>query len=83
MNIIENVEAHWTKAASDLLTGRTIKRVRYMTQREADHFGWYSRSVVIELDSGLLLWPSRDDEGNDAGSIFTTDKNTDTLPVIR
>ena len=83
MNAIENVETHWTIKANRLLQNRNIKRVRYMSQEEADHFGWYSRSVVIELDNGVLLWPSRDDEGNDAGSLFTTDKNTDTLPVLR
>ncbi len=53
-----------------------------MSQEEADHFGWYSRSVVIELDNGVLLWPSRDDEGNDAGAIFTTDPKGSTLPVL-
>ena len=39
-------------------------------------------SVVIELDNGVLVWPSSDDEGNDAGALFTTDKRVDTLPVI-
>jgi hypothetical protein len=76
-------ETRWTKIAQSALLNRTIKNVRYMTQEEADHFGWDSRAVVLELDNGHLLWPSRDDEGNDAGAIFTTDERADTLPVLR
>ena len=82
MNIIKNPEKHWTKVAKDTLVGRSIVAVRYLTHEEADRLGWYSRSVIFELDNGTLVWPSRDDEGNDAGAIFTTDPKGSTLPVL-
>jgi len=72
----------WTKDVSQLLVGRTIKKVRYMDAKEVDELGWMRKAVVIELDNGLLLYPSADDEGNDAGAIFTTDKKLSTIPVI-
>ena len=72
----------WGKLASDLLVGRKIVKVRYMTDDEqADHH-WYRKSVVIHLDNGVIIYPSADDEGNDAGAIFTTKKELSVLPVI-
>lgn len=84
MNIIpdDQVVPHWEKKAALILVGRKIKNVRYLLPQEAESLGWHSRSVVIELDNGVLVWPSSDDEGNDAGALFTTDKRVDTLPVI-
>lgn len=76
------IVSRWTKDVSALLVGRTIKSVRYMDMKEKDDLGWMSRAVVLELDNGLLLYPSQDDEGNDAGAIFTTSKKLPTIPVI-
>lgn len=73
----------WTKEASDLLVGRKIVRVRYMTQEECDHLGWTAKGIVIHLDDGNLIYPSRDDEGNDAGALFTNSDELPTIPVIR
>ena len=73
----------WTKEASDLLVGRKIVRVRYMTQEECDHLGWNAKGIVIHLDDGNLIYPSRDDEGNDAGALFTNNDELPTIPVIR
>jgi len=76
------VVQHWESQAAQVLVGRKIKAVRYLYPKEAEGLGWYGRSVVIELDNGVLVWPSSDDEGNDAGALFTTDERADTLPVI-
>lgn len=82
MNVISDTEKHWTKVASDTLVGRSIVGVRYLTGEEVERLGWHSRSVIFELDNGHLVWPSSDDEGNDAGAIFTTDPKGSTLPVL-
>ena len=79
---IEEVVSYWEDKASMVLAGKTIKAVRYLTQQEAKSLGWDTRSVVFELDNGVLVWASADDEGNDAGALFTTDKRVCTLPVI-
>ena len=72
----------WTDSATKLLKGRTIKAVRYMTPDECDGSDWSRAALVIELDNGVSLWPSMDDEGNDAGALFTTDEELPIIPVI-
>jgi hypothetical protein len=72
----------WEAVAKKLLLNRKIVGVRYMTQGEADDHGWYTRAVVIKLDNGVLIYPSADDEGNNAGALFTTDPDEQTLPVL-
>lgn len=81
--VINNPQEHWTKVAQSTLVGRKIVGVRYLSDREVERLGWTSRSVIFELDNGCLVWPTMDDEGNDAGAIFTTDLHGHTLPVIR
>lgn len=82
MNPLLDIETRWTRIAHDQLAGRKIQAVRYMTNEERNKLGWRSRSVVIELDNGHLIWPSADDEGNDAGAIFTTNESEPVLPII-
>ena len=72
----------WGEKAAALLVGRTIKEVRYFTEKEREDLGWYSRPIALLLDNGMWLWPSRDDEGNDAGALFTTYDELMTIPVI-
>lgn len=81
---MENEIKKWNKKAADLLVGRTIKAASYMTAEEQEDSGYYKKALVIQLDNGMLLWPSRDDEGNDAGAIhyITKDKGFDILPVM-
>lgn len=85
MSAIPNPVNHWTKAANDRLAGRTIKSARYLTRTEASSMGWTCLVPVLELDDGTLLFPSRDDEGNDGGALFGQTVNGEdvTLPVIR
>ena len=75
----------WVDLAAFLLKGKKITEVRYMTKEEAAQMGWGRRPVVLELEDGSLFWPSRDDEGNEAGAMFgnTPDGKPVTLPVLR
>lgn len=72
----------WEAIASKLLVGKKIVAVKYMDEEEQDALGWHASAIVLKLDDGTLLYPSSDDEGNDAGALFTTDDTTPTLPVI-
>ena len=54
------------------LKGRKIIEVRYMTEKEAKDWGWYSRPIVMLLDDKSFLVPMRDDEGNDGGAIHSS-----------
>ena len=62
---------------SKKIVGQRIVKVRPMTEEEKRHEGWSHDTVVIELNNGILLYPSRDEEGNDAGTIFGKDGNRD------
>jgi hypothetical protein len=56
--------------------------VRYLTQEEADDMGWDERTVAFQTQDGLWFFPSRDDEGNGGGALFTSDEKQSCLPVI-
>jgi hypothetical protein len=80
-------EAYWNEYAKSKLVGKKIKSVRYMTNKEMNALGWYNRALVIELEDGTLLFPSQDDEGNNAGALFGQErkdgKSEDlTFPVL-
>lgn len=57
------------------LVGRTIKSVGYLTPAEIEEQGWDRSCVVITLDDGTMLYPSADDEGNDAGALVIVSHN--------
>ena len=76
------IETRWTKKASSLLLGRTITLVRYMNDSEQEDLGWYNKAVVIQLDNGIALFPTQDDEGNGPGALYTTDGPLPIIPVI-
>ena len=68
------------KAASEpqgdaSLVGRTIVEVRRMRPAEAATdlpalLGRHGATMVLVLDDGTKLYPSRDDEGNGPGALF-------------
>ena len=72
----------WLLDINRKLQGRTIKEARYLTDAEAEGLGWHRKAVVLILDNGHQIWPSADDEGNDAGAMFTTFEDLETIPVI-
>lgn len=72
----------WGDKVAKELVGKAIVAVRYLTEEERTELDWHDRSIVIQLSDGTLLWPSRDDEGNGAGALFTTIKDLPTVPVI-
>ena len=66
----------YTKIWTDkfkFLIGCKIIKVDYMSNEEAEDFGWSDRPIQIHLDSGAILSPQADDEGNDEWSIEIDD----------
>ena len=78
----KQIEKQWTGIAGKQLVGKRIVGVRYMTQAEADSIMWHSRPLVVALDDGSWFMPSADDEGNDGGALFTSDREESVLPVL-
>jgi len=74
----------WIKQINDLLVGKTIKKIEWLNADESYKlFGWRHQPCEIYLDDGTILTPSTDDEGNNAGAIFTNHKEIGTLGVFR
>ena len=72
-NIKKDLKKDWTTMCSEFLVGKTVKHIRYMTAQEVDDMGWTKANIVIEFDDGQWLVPMTDDEGNDAGSLWTSE----------
>jgi hypothetical protein len=79
----DELKAHWTNEVAKILKGKKIVDVRYLDDDEMENLGWYKRPLAFELEDGTLCIPSRDDEGNDGGSLFYfKNGDLDVLPVI-
>lgn len=83
-NATEAMKQRWQTVATRHLLGRKIVAIRWMTPEEQKAMGWDHAAVVLILDNLMMIWPSADDEGNDAGALFGNDRNGNdvTLPVI-
>jgi hypothetical protein len=72
------------KKMNELLKGKTVAFVRYMTEKEKDMMMWDSRPIVIQFTDGTLIIPMMDDEGNDGGAMhYQKGKVQDVLYVLR
>ena len=79
---MDKIEQKWIKDISKKLVGKTISKVRYMTEEEQEEYGWYHRPVILILNDGYVLFPMSDDEGNEGGALATPYKPLDTIPVL-
>ena len=78
----EQLDNYWVDIAKSLLLNKRIVNVRYLTQEEADDMGWSERTVAFQTQDGLWFFPSRDDEGNGGGALFTSHDKEGCLPVM-
>ncbi len=80
---------YWQDLANKHLVGRTIIKAEWLKPSEARRLmGWDYQPLELFLDNGTILTPSMDDEGNNAGALFTNIKNKKMLgevgfPVFR
>jgi len=72
----------WESKIGAALKGKTIANVRYLTDAEMKQMMWYNKAIVIIFTDGTYMFPSADDEGNNAGALFTNIKGLDVIPVI-
>jgi len=80
---MSDFEKKYEKELGQFLNSKRINDVRYMTQKEAQEMGWFSRPLIIFFEGGGFIYASADDEGNDGGAMFTSDKNNPVIPVMR
>lgn len=78
-------EQEHTEIAKDLLVGRTITDVVYLSKFDCEQSLWSKRPIMIILDDDSTVIPMADDEGNDGGALhyFNPDKDiTETIGVL-
>ena len=79
----DNISNKWEQKAQELLMGKRIIGVKYMSTDEANESMWGNRPICILLNDGTWIIPQSDDEGNDGGALgVTKDNKFDVLPVI-
>lgn len=79
---MKNYAEIWGEKAKELLLNKRITHVRYTTSEEASEMGWYERVIIFKTEDDVWFYPSRDDEGNGGGALFTTHDEHSVLPVI-
>ena len=72
----------WEKRISSKLVGKTIAKIEYLTSEEGEEMMWYKLPLVITFTDGSWIFPMADDEGNDGGSLATSIKGLETIPVM-
>jgi hypothetical protein len=72
----------WGIKAKELLLNKKIIQVRYLSKDECKDLGWYESVIAFQTNDGIWFYPSRDDEGNGGGALFTSNDAIPTLPVI-
>ena len=78
-----DLREHWGHLASNFLVGKTIRRVRYLNDRETEDIGWTKNGLVIEFEDGHWIVAMADDEGNEAGAIWTSSQSEiNVIPTI-
>jgi len=77
----EEVEPYWNEKVK-LLEGKTIAKAVYMTKERAEEWDWDNQGLEITFTDGTSMLLSQDDEGNGAGSAFTTIDGLDTIPSL-
>lgn len=66
------------------LVGQTITKVEYLNPKDSKELmGWDYQPCEIHLSNGVILTPSADDEGNNAGAIITNIDDVGTIGVER
>ena len=71
----------WSGDATKIFKGKIIKRIEYLSDQEVKDMMWYSRAPIIVFTDGSWIMASKDDEGNDAGAMFTSNKEMSVIPV--
>jgi hypothetical protein len=76
------IKRKWEDRCSAVLVGKTIKSVRYQYTCEVKDMGWSKKSLMIIFTDGSYLFPSSDDEGNNAGALFTSFRGLEGIPTL-
>ena len=78
-------EQEHTEIAKDLLVGKTITDIVYLSKFNCEQSLWSKRPIMIIFDDDSTVIPMADAEGNNGGALhyFNPDKDiTETIGVL-
>jgi len=75
---------HWQDLVNKHLVGKYITKVEWLNPKDTKKLlGWDYQPCEIHLNDGTIITPSADDEGNNAGALFTNIQELPCCPVFR
>ena len=75
---------YWQDLVNKHLVGKYITKVEWLNPKDTKKvLGWDFQPCELHLNDGTIITPSQDDEGNDAGALFTNIKELPIIPVFR
>ena len=79
---MSNLKKKWEDQIKKTFLNKKIVAVEYLSKKEANEMDWFNVPCSFKLDNGVWFYPSQDDEGNNGGSLFTTDKKLNVVPTF-
>ncbi len=81
---MKNKNKYWQDLVNKHLVGKYITKVQWLSPSESNRLmGWDYQPCELHLNDGTIITPSADDEGNNAGALFTNIQELPCCPVFR
>ena len=75
---------YWQDLVNKHLVGKYITKVQWLNPKDTKKLlGWDFQPCELHLNDGTIITPSADDEGNNAGALFTNIQELPCCPVFR
>jgi len=81
-NIKENFMTIVNKKITNAFIGKRIISAGYMTDKEMTQLGWRKRTLIIKFEDNTIMYASNDNEGNEAGVLYTSIEGFEIIPTI-
>ena len=79
-----NKHKYWQDLVNKHLVGKYITKVQWLNPKDSKKLlGWDYQPCELHLNDGTIITPSADDEGNNAGALFTNIQELPCCPVFR
>ena len=81
---MKNKNKYWQDLVNKHLVGKYITKVQWLSPSESNRLmGGDYQPCELHLNDGTIITPSADDEGNNAGALFTNIQELPCCPVFR
>jgi len=67
--------------ANKLLLNQRIVKIEYESTEESQQMCWNKRAISFQLENGIWLTPTADDECNEAGAMLVSSHELSLIPT--